>query len=149
MTPFALFLTLAVVLVCIEILVLQFSVFWVFFLGLGALAAALYAWLMPSPGWIDSSGVFILASVLITAALIKPLKRWQSDKGPMAGNDAIGQTVRVETEVGFSEAGTVIWSGTDWKARLDADGETLKPGERATIARVEGLTLYLTRLRHP
>lgn len=145
MTPFAFFLALAVVLICVEILVLQFSVFWVFFFGLGALVAALYAWLLPSPGWIDSTAVFVLASLAVTAAMIKPLRRWQTSKGAMAGNDAIGQEVEIEKAVAFDEPGTVIWSGTDWKARLDQAGDPLQPGQRAVISRVQGLTLYIRR----
>lgn len=70
-TPFALFFALAVLLFAIELLVLQFSVFWFAFFGLGALAAALTVYLIPSLGWIGAFAVFVVASAVICLGLLK------------------------------------------------------------------------------
>ena len=144
MTPLIFFLALGVILISVEIVVLQFSVFWVAFIGLGALAAALVCFVVPSLGWVGSTAIFVIASVVITLALLKPLRRWQLAKGPMAGNDAIGQSVQIIVRVTGEEGGKALWSGTEWKAKLaEAEAQPLEPGQAAHIARLEGLTLYL------
>ena len=82
MTPFTLFFALAVLLLAVELLVLQFSVFWVAFFGLGALVAAIAAHFLPGLSWGGTTAVFVVASAVICAALFKPLRTWQS--GPAA-----------------------------------------------------------------
>ena len=44
MNPFWLFLVAGVSLLAVEMLVFQFTTFWLFFIGLGALVAAAFAW---------------------------------------------------------------------------------------------------------
>ena len=60
----------------------------------------------------------------------------------MPGNDAIGQQVVVLSDIGPGAAGTVQWSGTDWRAELDASTDVvLAKGSTATIIGLEGITL--------
>jgi len=79
-------------------------------------------------------------------ALYKPLKRFQTTKSPMSGNDAIGQTVTAVTDVKSKKSGKVDWSGAEWTARLASGSDDIKGGELAKIKRVEGIVLYVTAI---
>ena len=144
MTPFTLFFALAVLLLAIEILVLQFSVFWVAFFGLGALVAAIAAHFFPGLSWVGATAVFVIASAVICVGLFKPLRKWQSGPAALAGNDAIGQRVSVLKPVTLGSAGQVFWSGTEWRAEL-AEGESdeIEEGAEAEIVSLSGITLYI------
>lgn len=144
MTPFSLFFALAVLLLAVELLVLQLSVFWVAFFGLGALVAAITAYFFPALDWGEITAVFVVASAVICIALFKPLRKWQSGPAAAAGNDAIGQRVSVLKTVSLGAAGQVHWSGTDWRAEL-AEGETgeIKEGSEAEIVALSGISLYI------
>lgn len=143
-TPFSLFFALAVLLFAIELLVLQFSVFWFAFFGLGALVAAGTVYFIPSLGWIGALAVFVVASAIICLGLLRPLKKWQNGPAAIAGNDAVGQRVSVLKIVSPGTAGQVYWSGTDWRAEL-AEGITdpIEEGAEAEIASLSGITLYI------
>jgi len=123
LNPFWLFLITGVVLLAVEILVFQFTAFWLFFIGLGALVAAAYAWVSGDATYTISFAVFLVSSVVITALLYAPIRRWQNKPSAMSDNNAIGQRVVVKTPISSASAGSVSWSGSDWQAEL-ADGET-------------------------
>lgn len=144
LNPFWLFLISGVALVAIELLVFQFTTFWLFFIGLGALVAAAYAWLSGDVTYTATIGVFLVASVAITALLFAPIRRWQNKPSVMADHDAIGQHVVVEQPIGPSSEGSVSWSGSDWQAEL-AEGETgtLEIGQAATVVSVKGIRLFV------
>ncbi|MCP4842246.1 MAG: hypothetical protein GY887_11000, partial [Halieaceae bacterium] len=117
-------------------------VFWLLFLGAGALAAAAVAFVYQDAGWILTTAVFVLSTAVVAFIAYRPLKRWQSRPGKMPGNDAIGQQVVVLSDIGPGAAGTVQWSGTDWRAELDASTDVvLAKGSTATIIGLEGITL--------
>ena len=141
-TPFLFYLIAAVILIVLELLVFQLSVFWLLFLGAGALAAAALAFVYADAGWILTTAVFVLGTAVIATVAYRPLKRWQSRPGKMPGNDAIGQQVVVLSDIGPGVAGTVQWSGTDWRAELETSADAvLVKGSTATIIRLEGITL--------
>ncbi len=141
-TPFLFYLIAAVILIVLELLVFQLSVFWLLFLGAGALAAAALSYVYADAGWILTTAVFVLSTAVIAMVAYRPLKRWQSRPGEMPGNDAIGQQVVVLSDIGPGAAGTVQWSGTDWRAELDTSADAvLEKGSTATIIRLEGITL--------
>lgn len=144
MTPFTLFFALAVLLLAVELLVLQFSVFWVAFFGLGALVAAIAVHFFPGLDWGGTTTVFVVASAAICLALFRPLRKWQSGPAAAAGNDAIGQRVSVLKPVALGAAGQVHWSGTEWRAEL-AEGESAEivGGSEAEIVALSGITLYV------
>lgn len=144
MTPFTLFFALAVLLLAVELLVLQFSVFWVAFFGLGALVAAIAVHFFPGLDWGGTTAVFVSASVVICLTLFRPLRKWQSSPGAAAGNDAIGQKVSVLKNVALGAAGLVQWSGTDWRAELaEGESEAIAEGAQAEIVALSGITLYI------
>ena len=145
MTPAIFYLLIAIALIGLELLIMQLSVFWFLFIGLGALVTSLVGWLFPEISWVSATLLFIVASVVISVLLYRPLKRWQDKPGPMPGNDAIGQVTEVVEAVTREKSGTVIWSGTEWPAELAKDEAALEAGERAVIRRLEGIRLIVGR----
>ena len=142
LSPFIVFLTAGILLVVTELLVFQLSVFWIIFLGAGALVAAGFAYIAPEAGWMATTAVFVVATIVVAAGSYRPLKRWQNQPAAMPGHDAIGQQVEVLTPISIGEPGTVSWSGTDWRAELDVQSEgALQPGSQATIVKLDGITL--------
>ena len=144
LSPFWLFLISGVALVAIELLVFQFATFWLFFIGLGALVAAGYAWLSGDVTYTATVGVFLVASITLTALLYAPIRRWQNKPSAMSDNNAIGQLVTVVEPFGPSTRGSVTWSGSDWQAQL-ASGESteLAAGDEATVVAVKGIRLFV------
>lgn len=143
-TPFWLFLILGVVLLVIELLVFQFTTFWLFFIGLGALVAAGFAWITGGATLLSTTAVFVVASAAITALLYVPIRRWQSAPSTISGNNAVGQKVMVKTQITTTQAGTVTWSGSDWQTELAEGSETeLEPGQTARVAQVQGIRLIV------
>ena len=145
MSPTMFFLLLGLAFLGIELLIMQLSVFWFLFFGLGAFIASASGVLMPGLPWTASVAIFLIASIAVSSALYPVLKKWQDKPGLIAGNDAIGKTVEVVDAIGADQAGTVSWSGTDWAAEL-ADGEApFEPGSMAKIRKLEGLRLLVGR----
>ena len=144
LNPFWLFLITGVSLVAIELLVFQFTTFWLFFIGLGALVAAVYAFVSGDVTYTATVAVFLIASIAITALLYAPIRRWQNKPAVMKDNTAIGKRVDVLEPIGPSNPGSVSWSGSDWQAEL-APGETatIAAGDRATVVAVEGIRLLV------
>lgn len=143
--PFLFFLLLGAALIVAEILIFNLSIFWFLFVGLGALVAALVSWMFPESSWLLAIVTFTVATTLIAVALYRPLKRFQNKKGPMAGNDALGQSVEVLDDLTDHNQGKVTWSGTSWSARLAQGSESLKKGEQAEIVEVQGIVLLVRK----
>lgn len=144
--PFWLFLVIGVGLLATEMLVFQFTTFWLFFIGLGALVAAVFAWLTVDASFLMTTLVFVVASAIITAVLYSPLRRWQKEPSGISGNNAVGQKVSVKTTISRQSTGTVYWSGSDWQAELAEDqDEEIAAGDRAVVVAVEGIRLVVAR----
>jgi membrane protein implicated in regulation of membrane protease activity len=144
-TPAAFYLILAVVLLGAELLILQLSVFWFLFFGIGALIVAIVGWFIPL-SWLASTGLFLISSLLIAVLFFPALRKWQAKPSPIAGNDAIGQQVKVIETISHDSNGKVLWSGSDWNAQL-ADGEQeILAGEEAVIVKLEGIRLFVGRM---
>lgn len=145
-SPAAFYLGLAVALIGAELLILQLSVFWFLFFGIGALIVAIVSWFIPLT-WVASTSLFLIASVCIALLLYPALRKWQNKPSPIAGNDAIGQRVEVSQTISHNNNGKVQWSGSEWNAQL-ADGEEEIPaGEAAFIVKLEGIRLFVGRER--
>lgn len=143
-SPFWLFLIAGVGLLAVELLVFQFTTFWLFFVGLGALVAAAFAWASGGSGYIMTTAVFLIASVVITALLYAPIRRWQKKPSAIEGNNAISQRVKVTSAITQSSSGTVNWSGSEWQAEL-VGGSTseLIEGDWARVVDVQGIRLIV------
>jgi len=144
MNPFWLFLIAGVGLLAVELLVFQFTTFWLFFVGLGALVAAAFAWLVVDASYLSTTLVFLVSSATITAVLFKPLRKWQTEPSGIADNNAVGQKVLVKQTIAVGEAGLVSWSGSDWQAELaDGESQTIIAGDDARVVSVEGIRLLV------
>lgn len=144
-SPQLFFCLLGLVLIGIELVVFQLSVIWLLFIGTGALVASGLGWLLGWQDWTYLTATFVIASALVTLVLYRPLRRWQQQPGPIAGNDAIGQQVQVKVAIAPGEQGKVSWSGTDWPAVLDDENGSLQSGERAYILAVTGIRLTVSK----
>ncbi|MFT6407163.1 MAG: hypothetical protein ACJAQ6_000573 [Arenicella sp.] len=145
-SPAVFYLTLAVILIGAELLILQLSVFWFLFFGIGALITAVVSWFIPLT-WLVSTSIFLLSSLAMALLLYPILRKWQAKPGPIAGNDAIGQRVVVLKAISQGKNGRVQWSGSKWNAEL-ADGEDeIAVGEPAVIVKLEGIRLFVGRGR--
>jgi membrane protein implicated in regulation of membrane protease activity len=63
----------------------------------------------------------------------------------MHGNDAIGQTVEVLSDLTETAEGKVKWSGTSWQAKLAQGSEPLKEGDKAIIVAIDGIILTVKK----
>ena len=131
-------------LLALDILIIGLSP--VMFVAVGALLAsiALYAtgW---RPALVETLALVACASLMVTLIGWRPLRRFQaSDIEEDQSSDLIGRELVTTHEV-TKEHGVVFWSGVEWQARLspDAPVETLAPGAKARVARVENLALVL------
>ncbi len=145
MSPPLFFCLLGLVLIGIELVVFQLSVVWLLFIGSGALAASALGWALGWQDWTLLTAAFVVLSVVITALLYRPLKRWQQQPGAIAGNDAIGQQVLVKSPIEPGQQGKVMWSGSEWPAELGEHEEALGAGERAYILAVSGIRLRVSK----
>lgn len=143
MTPALFFLLIAVGLIGTELIIMQFSVFWFLFFGIGALLTSLVCWLLPELGWTAGWGLFLLSSLLTSVVLFPPLRKWQAKPSPIAGNDAIGQSAKVLEAITASSAGKVFWSGVDWPAELAEGSADLAVGDDVVIVKLEGIRLIV------
>ncbi len=143
-TPFWFFLSAGAALLAVELVVFQFTTFWLFFVGLGALCAATFAWAAGGAGFVSTTAVFAVASAAITALLYTPIRRWQNAPTELSDNSAIGQKVSIVETVAPGAAGKASWSGSEWQAELVAGHlQPLQPGQAAEIVAVEGIRLIL------
>ena len=144
LSPFWLFLIVGVSLLAIELMVFQFTTFWLFFVGLGALVAAAFAFFAGGSGYIMTTAVFLIASVLITAILYAPIRRWQKQPSSIAGNNAVSQRVKVTGLITPTRGGTVNWSGSEWQAELvSGSSQELMEGDWARVVDVQGIRLIV------
>ena len=145
MTPAFLFLLVAVGLICTELVIMQFSVFWFLFFGLGAAVTSIVCWAFPDLSWFFSTLIFLVASLAVSALLYPVLRKWQNKPSPIAGNDAIGQSVEVIEAISAQQTGKVIWSGTDWAAQPADSEASFAVGDTAVIVKLEGIRLIVGR----
>lgn len=118
----------------------------VMFVGVGAILTSA---LLFASGWrpsaVETLALVAGASLLVTLIGWRPLQRFQaSDVAEDQSSDLIGRELVTTHEVTKTH-GRVYFSGLEWEARLAADApvDTLAPGARAKVTRVENLTLVL------
>ena len=143
MTPASLFLIVAALLIGTELLIMQFSVFWLMFFGLGALLTSFVCWLIPELGLTAAVSIFFVSSLVVSALLYPILKKWQNKPAPLAGNDAIGKRATVVEPIPAGGAGKVSWSGVDWPAENSDHSQAFVAGDIVTIQKLEGIRLIV------
>ncbi len=81
-------------------------------------------------------------------ALWKPIKKWRTDpKNAKSYNNMVGGSVTIGPgDLTRGKTGSATWSGATMRAKLadDAETDTLKEGDTATIADVLGNVLIVT-----
>jgi hypothetical protein len=100
------------------------------------------------PTLVETAAIVALVSLGVALLGKGPLQRFQNaDVAEDQSSDLIGRELTATHEV-TKRDGRVHWSGVEWQARLAADApvETLAPGARARVTRVENLVLVLTPL---
>ncbi|MBJ7538790.1 NfeD family protein [Marinomonas transparens] len=105
------------ILLVIEVAVLGFSTFVLFFTGLAAMVTGvlLYVDIIPNTGL---SAMFSTGMLTLIAAVMlwRPLKRMQSHVSPKkAQGDLVGHRFILQEAVSPLQVGTYHYSGVDWK----------------------------------
>jgi len=115
--------------------------FFVFF-GAGAIVVGGFAW----AGLVETAGAqWFLFSVVSLACLV-PLRgrlvRWMSGGDTAKVDDLVGQAAILLADLPPGGFGKAELRGSAWNAR-NAGERALRQGERGTVTRVDGLTLWL------
>jgi len=123
--------------------------FFLAFFGLGAWVISAMVFFLPSMGQNLQWFVFLVVSVASLLIFRRKLKTFFH--GRLADNDNledavlrdqyIGREVLILQEVGAARPGLAEFNGTNWQARTE--GPPIAAGERATVVRIDGLTLVL------
>ena len=118
--------------------------FFLVFFGAAALVVglAMLAGLHP-PAW--AQWLLFAGLSIASVVVLRPRLRRTLGKDRMQGHtELVGEVVIAGQEIAADGTGQGQLRGTVWKIH-NAGGETLRAGERCKVARVEGLTLYVTR----
>jgi len=135
---------LGIVLLVIEVGLLGFSVFILFFVGLACIATGGIIMLGLLPDTLAAAfGSIAVFSLLFAVALWKPLKKMQdsTDSHSVKG-DFIGHAFRLEQDVSKQRYGTYRLSGVDWKVCSDV---LIQAGAEVEIVKVEVGLLTVSR----
>ncbi len=127
---------LGIVLLVIEVGLLGFSVFILFFVGLACIVTGAFIMLgLLNDTLAAAFGSIAALSLLFAVALWKPLKKMQdnTDAHSVKG-DFIGHRFRLEQDVSSSRYGSYRLSGVDWKVRSE---QPLAAGSEVEIVKVE------------
>jgi len=141
--PVNFFVAFGLAMIVIEVAIMQLSTFWFIYIGLGAVITAVLLWAMPGLGWTGGMAAFVVATLVITVLINRPLRKWQQKPGAIAGNDAVGQSVQVVQKISADKPGKVNWSGSEWHAELASGGSEKEIGQSATIVSMHGITLVV------
>lgn len=138
-------IVLGVFLIIAEIFTLGFVLFW---FGIGALAAALAAWL--GFGFTFQFLIFSIVSIALTALSRTIFSKYisHSDNQIKVGMDSLpGQigTVTIASKGVLQEAAVKVY-GSTWTA-FPVDGEdALTEGEKVEVVRVQGSSIYVQKV---
>ncbi len=113
--------------------------FFLFFLGIGALAAALSIWLGLTPGLVGQLICFCLASLAATLLFRSTLKKTFGRKSGQGDySEYIGQRAIVSVAIPAGGEGKVTYRGSEWIAFSDKGGE-IPIGTSVVIVAIEGI----------
>ncbi|HUF19086.1 MAG TPA: NfeD family protein [Thermoanaerobaculia bacterium] len=113
------------------------------FFGIGALLVGLAIALgLDVPLWAELL-LFTAASVGLLLFRQPVLRLFRTGQEDRRIDDMVGETAVVRDEIAVNALGRAELRGTLWTARNMAD-RPLVPGERCTVVKIEGLTLFIT-----
>lgn len=138
-------IVLGVCLIVAEIFTLGFFLFW---FGIGALAAALIAFLGLGIGW--QFLVFTVVSVVLTMLSRTIFSKYYSHNDEQlykTGVDALPGQIGTVTSAsqGTLQSGEVKVYGSVWTAFPEDEGQPLMEGEKVEVVRVKGASIYVRR----
>lgn len=133
------------ILLVIEVAVLGFSTFVLFFVGLASMVTGilLYVGIIPNSGLsaMFSTGVLTLIAAIV---LWRPLKRLQSNVSPKkAKSDFVGHQFVLKETVSSTLSSKHHYSGIDWKLISE---ETIEAGTRVEVIEAEVGILHIKAL---
>ena len=139
-------IVLGVCLIVAEIFTLGFFLFW---FGIGALAAALVAFLGLGIGW--QFLVFTVVSVVLTMLSRTIFSKYYSHNDEQlykTGVDALPGQIGTVTSAsqGTLQSGEVKVYGSVWTAFPEDEGRPLMEGEKVEVVSVKGASLYVRRI---
>lgn len=134
-----------VMLIVAEIFTLSFFLFW---FGIGALAAALAGSL--GVGFVGQFLIFAVVSSVLTVmsrTILHDYFSSKNSKNMRTGADSLPGQIGVVTGAakGHLNQAEVKVYGSTWAAILDDEDEPLREGEKVEVLRVEGATIYVKR----
>lgn len=139
-----LFLVAGLILIAIDLFVVGISP--LMFIAIGTLLTSAVLW----TGWLDGGLlqallVAAVMSVIVAAVGWYPL-RWvqgRTSSDPV-GSDLAGRRLDTTAPVD-RKGGTIRWSGTEWRARLDPGSphDSVPAGRSVRITGIDGVTLIL------
>lgn len=144
-----LWIILGIILIIAEIFTLGFVIFW---FGIGALVAALAAYL--GVGLVGQFFIFAIVSAALTVMSRTIFSRYlghSEQESLKSGIEALPGKVGtvVDSSQGALQEGSVKVFGSTWTA-YPAQGERpLVEGEKVEVVSVEGSSIYVKKLTHP
>jgi membrane protein implicated in regulation of membrane protease activity len=129
-------LIIGLLLLAIEILVLGFSTFVLFFIGLASIATAgiIYMGLIPD-SFLSALMSLSVFSTLFALLLWRPLKKMQTKVDTkQADNDLVGHSFVIDQAVSPNTPGKYRYSGIDWSLR---SSESIDAGSLVEVTRTE------------
>lgn len=138
-------IVLAVCLIIAEIFTLGFFLFW---FGIGALAAALVGFLGLGIGW--QFLVFAVVSIVLTMLSRTIFSKYYSHSDEQlykTGIDALPGQIGTVTSAskGALQSGEVKVYGSVWTAFSEDETRPLVEGEKVEVVRVKGASIYVRR----
>jgi len=139
------FIVLGLILLAIEVLVLGFSTFVLFFIGIGAIATgALMALGIIPETFLNSLLVTAVISTVVALISWKPMKNMQNKVGSKhVSNDMIGYQFILTEDLMIGQRVTHRYSGINWQVKAN---ERLTAGTEVKIIALEVGLLTVSRV---
>ncbi|MEP6914704.1 MAG: NfeD family protein [Acidobacteriota bacterium] len=118
--------------------------FYVLFFGIAALVVGVLSLAgIAGPPWLQLL-LFSLVSIVSLLFFRSPLLRWMKLDRPGRPIDSlVGERAVPLEDIAPKDVGRAELRGTVWTAR-NAGTETLRPGQRCVVVRVDQLTIFIT-----
>jgi inner membrane protein len=142
LSPVYIWATIGLILIIADLVTLTF---FLFFLGIGALATAVFAWTGITPG-INGQLVCFAVSSLVTMGLFRRMvkKMFGKNEGDAAYSQLVGQKAYVSATIPAGHEGKVSYRGSQWIAFSDSP-EDIPEGSLVTIVGSDGIKLKVAR----
>jgi len=116
--------------------------FYLVFLGAGALVVGLTMLIgIGLPEWLQWV-TFAVISLIFMVTIRRKLYEMLRSAPARLGSEAVGQTVKIDSELPPGESCRAEFQGTTWNA-VNVDKVTLPAGSSARIELIDGLTLHV------